>query len=92
MKEKGEVLKGCVVIWSQGDSRYEGPSHGWYLLGRVVVSRHIDTRNTVHKQKRYKYSLTSSPGAELWRQYLGGSMTGGAFKIPAIYCGAAQGD
>ena len=64
----------------QASGEYEGLIR--YLLGRVVVADTIDHAISIARKYHYSLRIVTLEGELL---NAGGSMTGGAFKIPAIF-------
>ena len=73
LQEKG--VMGLAHTLVKTDARYEGVIA--YLLGRVVVTEHIDAAVALARKYRYSLHIVTLEG-----EYLspGGSLTGGAFK------------
>ena len=73
LQEKG--VMGLAHTLVKTDAKYEGVIA--YLLGRVVVTEHIDAAVALARKYRYSLHIVTLEG-----EYLspGGSLTGGAFK------------
>ncbi|MDD6056831.1 MAG: chromosome segregation protein SMC [Clostridiales bacterium] len=73
LKEPGVI--GLANTLVKTDRKYEGVTA--YLLGRVVVTEHIDAAIALARKNHYSLHIVTLEG-----EYLspGGSMTGGAFK------------
>lgn len=73
LKEPGVIGLASTLV--KTDAKYEGVTA--YLLGRVIVTEHIDYAIRLARKNRYSLHIVTLEG-----EYLspGGSMTGGAFK------------
>ena len=78
LKEPGVL--GLASSLVQADKEYEGLIR--YLLGRVVVADTIDHAIAIARKYHYSLRIVTLEGELL---NAGGSMTGGAFKIPVIF-------
>lgn len=85
-----EALREPGVIGLASDLVHVAPEYqvlAKYLLGRVVVADTIDHAIALARKYRYSLRIVTLEGELL---SAGGSMTGGAFKIPAT-CWAESG-